>query len=48
MIATAPAQPYLESYLTEGFTLRSWLTTTDHKRIAILYLLSITFFFRER
>ena len=23
----------------------SWLTTTDHKRIAILYALSITFFF---
>lgn len=33
------------SYLRAGLTLRSWLLTTDHKRIAILYLLSITFFF---
>jgi len=33
------------SYLTEGFTLRSWLTTRDHKRIAILYAVAITFFF---
>ncbi len=34
-----------QSYLNAGFTLRSWLLTTDHKRIAILYLLSITGFF---
>ena len=34
-----------ESYLEEGHTLASWLTTTDHKRIAILYALSITVFF---
>jgi cytochrome c oxidase subunit 1 len=33
------------SYLRAGHSLRSWLLTTDHKRIAILYLLSITFFF---
>ena len=33
------------SYLFEGYGVRSWLLTTDHKRIAILYLLSITFFF---
>jgi cytochrome c oxidase subunit 1 len=32
-------------YLKDGFTVRSWLLTTDHKRISILYLLSITFFF---
>src|SRR5580700_8038068 len=30
-----------ESYLGEGHTIMSWLTTTDHKRIAILYALSI-------
>ena len=24
------------SYLTNGFTLKSWLLTKDHKRIAIL------------
>jgi cytochrome c oxidase subunit 1 len=35
-----------ESYLEAGgHTLISWLTTTDHKRIAILYAISITFFF---
>jgi cytochrome c oxidase subunit I len=33
------------SYLTDGVTLRSWLLTTDHKRIALLYLGSVTFFF---
>ncbi len=33
------------NYLTEGFTLSSWLTTHDHKRIALLYLVSITAFF---
>jgi cytochrome c oxidase subunit I len=33
------------SYLDEGHTLMSWLTTTDHKRIAILYAVAITFFF---
>src|SRR5215212_6812085 len=32
-------------YLNAGYTVRSWLLTTDHKRIAILYLLSVTFFF---
>jgi cytochrome c oxidase subunit I len=33
------------SYLDDGHTLRSWLLTTDHKRIAILYFISITAFF---
>ncbi|HEY8100686.1 MAG TPA: cytochrome c oxidase subunit I [Burkholderiaceae bacterium] len=33
------------NYLTEGFTLKSWLTTHDHKRIAWLYMISITVFF---
>jgi len=33
------------NYLTEQITLRSWLTTTDHKRIAILYFATITLFF---
>jgi cytochrome c oxidase subunit 1 len=33
------------NYLNESFSLRSWLFTTDHKRIAILYALTITFFF---
>src|SRR4051795_4405571 len=34
-----------ETYLNHGYSVRSWLLTIDHKRIAILYLLSITFFF---
>jgi len=33
------------SYLRAGHTLKSWLLTTDHKRIAILYMIAITFFF---
>jgi|SRR5689334_16046550 cytochrome c oxidase subunit I len=33
------------SYLRAGHSLRSWLLTTDHKRIAILYLISVTLFF---
>jgi cytochrome c oxidase subunit 1 len=34
-----------ENYLAAGTSLRSWLLTTDHKRIAILYFIAITFFF---
>ncbi|MGE0717111.1 MAG: cbb3-type cytochrome c oxidase subunit I [Alphaproteobacteria bacterium] len=33
------------SYLRAGHTLRSWLLTTDHKRIAVLYMFSVTMFF---
>ena len=33
------------NYLNNGHSLKSWLLTTDHKRIALLYLVSITFFF---
>jgi len=47
--AALPFVPPLDvrrgSYLDEGHTILSWLTTTDHKRIAILYALSITVFF---
>jgi len=34
-----------KNYLNEDYSLRSWLTTTDHKRIAILYMVTITLFF---
>ncbi len=34
-----------EHYLNADYGFRSWLLTTDHKRIALLYLISITFFF---
>jgi cytochrome c oxidase subunit 1 len=37
--------PMEENYLEEGHGLKSWLLTKDHKRIGILYLYSITFFF---
>jgi cytochrome c oxidase subunit 1 len=41
--ATQPAASH--DYLRVSYTLRSWLTTTDHKRIAWLYLVAITGFF---
>jgi cytochrome c oxidase subunit 1 len=34
-----------EHYLNVNYGLKSWLLTTDHKRIALLYLMSVTFFF---
>ena len=39
-----PLRPRLD-YLRHGTTVASWLTTTDHKRIAILYAVTITIFF---
>ena len=43
---TAIPQPVeRENYLNKEYGVWSWLLTTDHKRIALLYLLSITFFF---
>jgi cytochrome c oxidase subunit 1 len=33
------------NYLNVRYGWKSWLLTTDHKRIAILYLISVTFFF---
>src|SRR5207247_6880883 len=34
-----------EHYLNVNYGVKSWLLTTDHKRIALLYLVSITLFF---
>jgi cytochrome c oxidase subunit 1 len=34
-----------ENYLNAAFGVKSWLLTTDHKRIAILYLVTLTFLF---
>jgi cytochrome c oxidase subunit 1 len=34
-----------ENYLNADYGVRSWLLTTDHKRIALLYLVSVTLFF---
>jgi cytochrome c oxidase subunit 1 len=49
MTVTSPSielsNPEKENYLNWTYGIKSWLLTTDHKRIALLYLLSITFFF---
>lgn len=44
-VAAIEAPTREESYLTDGLSIRSWLLTTDHKRIAILYMVTITIFF---
>jgi cytochrome c oxidase subunit I len=41
---TAPATE-TKNYLNAEYGLKSWLFTQDHKRIAVLYLISVTFFF---
>ncbi len=40
----APAEAH-PNYLNANYGWKSWLFTTDHKRIALLYLFSITAFF---
>src|SRR5215831_4743684 len=44
-MATGGINPEREDYLNKEYGIRSWLLTTDHKRIALLYLISITLFF---
>jgi cytochrome c oxidase subunit 1 len=46
-MTTAKLMPVMprKHYLNDNYGIRSWLLTKDHKRIAILYLISITFFF---
>jgi len=44
-MATTAISVERENYLNQEYGIKSWLLTTDHKRIALLYLLSITFFF---
>src|SRR6059058_702480 len=44
-MATAVSTTERTHYLNADYGIRSWLLTTDHKRIALLYLLSITLFF---
>ncbi len=45
MSTTAVTVPERENYLNKEYGISSWLFTTDHKRIALLYLMTITFFF---
>jgi cytochrome c oxidase subunit 1 len=40
-----PKDVFQPNYLNVDYRVSSWLLTRDHKRIAILYLLTITFFF---
>jgi cytochrome c oxidase subunit 1 len=42
--ASAPQMPR-DHYLNGRYGIKSWLLTTDHKRIALLYLVSVTLFF---
>jgi cytochrome c oxidase subunit 1 len=47
-MSTATLEPRVEpprNYLNVDYGWRSWLFTLDHKRIAILYLVSVTIFF---
>src|SRR5438094_5360144 len=41
----ATAAAARETYLNASYKVRSWLLTVDHKRIAVLYMLGVTFFF---
>jgi cytochrome c oxidase subunit 1 len=45
--ATTTVKPVMPAkhYLNDNYGIRSWLLTKDHKRIAVLYLVTITFFF---
>ncbi len=43
MITTAVEER--QHYLNAGYGLKSWLLTKDHKRIGLLYLITITLFF---
>jgi len=42
---TNPTPKQQRNYLNHDYSVRSWLLTLDHKRIAVLYLISITLFF---
>jgi cytochrome c oxidase subunit 1 len=45
MSVTEKATAERLDYLNTAYTLKSWLLTQDHKRIAVLYLISISVFF---
>jgi cytochrome c oxidase subunit I len=44
-MATHALEDFRENYLNASYTARSWLLSTDHKRIGVLYMISITLFF---
>lgn len=41
----SPAVEPKQNYLNNGYTLKSWLLTKDHKRIAIMYLITVSLIF---
>lgn len=41
----SPALEPKQNYLNNGYTLKSWLLTKDHKRIAIMYLITVSLMF---
>jgi cytochrome c oxidase subunit 1 len=43
--STEPLIEHTTNYLNAEHSVKSWLLTTDHKRIAVLYLVSITLMF---
>jgi len=45
MITAPPPEKTTPNYLNHQHGLKSWLLTGDHKRIGILYLISVTMFF---
>ena len=44
-VDSAPTSHQQSNYLNSSYGLKSWLLTQDHKRIALLYLIGVTFFF---
>src|SRR4051812_9924319 len=40
-----PEHTHIVNYINVDYSLKSWLLTVDHKRIGILYLISVTLFF---
>ena len=44
-LAVRPPLVERETYLNHGYGLRSWLLTTDHKRVAVLFLITTTLMF---
>ena len=44
-VMSTPSSTNDNSYLDAPYGIASWLLTKDHKRIAMLYLISITIFF---
>ncbi|MFP4440912.1 MAG: cytochrome c oxidase subunit I [Chloroflexaceae bacterium] len=45
MSVTTAASPRHGDYLSINYTIKSWFLTTDHKRIGVLYTITLTFLF---